>query len=210
MSAASLLVFATAMFTVLNPIGNTALFAGMVADRSTEERRKIAVTSTLAVAVILVVTIWIGQQVLAFFGVSTASLETAGGLVIAFIGMSMLHSQQSEIHHPGKGATDPGSKESIAIVPLAMPIVAGPGAIATAIVSSHKHPGVQSSVEMSLVAIVISLVIGACFLAVGPITRVLGTAGISIVTKFMGLILLAVAMGMLANGLKGLLPGLAG
>jgi multiple antibiotic resistance protein len=91
-----------------------------------------------------------------------------------------------------------------------MPIVAGPGAIATVIVNSHKYPGVQSNFKMSLIAIGISLIIGACFLAVGPITRILGTAGISIVTKFMGLILLAVAMGMLANGLKGLLPGLAG
>lgn len=209
MSPESLLAFATAMFTILNPIGNTALFAGMVADRSTSERHKITATATLAVAVILIGTIWLGEEILEFFGVSIPGLQTAGGLIIALIGVSMLHSRQSGIHSSGEGA-EPAEDESIAIVPLAMPIVAGPGAIATLIVNTHKYHGFQNNLEMSMVCAGLSLVIGLCFLAVDPITRWLGNAGINIVTKFMGLILLSVAMGMFAEGVKGLLPGLGG
>jgi multiple antibiotic resistance protein len=204
----ALATFATAMFTILNPIGNTALFAGMVTVQ--EERRAIAVKCAMAVGVILVVSIWLGEWILNFFGVSIASLEVAGGLIIALIGMSMLHSRQSGIHSSGEQHGDSAAKQSIAIVPLAMPIVAGPGAIATVILYTHKHHGIQSNLEMSLVCLGMSVVVGVCFMSVGPITRLLGAAGINVVTKFMGLILLAVAIGMLATGAKELLPGLAG
>ena len=78
------------------------------------------------------------------------------------------------------------------------------------IVNTHKHQGFDSNLEMSLVCLGVSMIVGACFLSVGPITRLLGAAGISIVTKFMGMILLAIAVGMFAAGAKGLLPGLAG
>lgn len=209
MSSASLLAFATAMFTILNPIGNTALFAGMVADCSREERFRITATATAAIAAILVGTIWIGEEILGFFGVSIPGLQVAGGLIIALIGLSMLRSRQSEIHSSGAGQPAPAEDESIAIVPLAMPIVAGPGAIATLIVNTHKYHGFRSNLEMSLVCVGLALIVGACFLAVEPITRVLGSHGIAVVTKFMGLILLSVAMGMLAEGMIGLLPGLA-
>ena len=94
--------FAAAMFTILNPIGNTTLFAGLVADRSRSQRRTIAITCTIAIAVILIVSLWVGEQILAFFGVTIPSLETAGGLIIALIGMSMLRSHQSSIHSTGE------------------------------------------------------------------------------------------------------------
>ena len=208
MSSESLVTFATAMFTILNPIGNTAIFAGMVAERSAQERYKITAAATLAIAAILIGTIWLGETLLEFFGVSIPGLQAAGGLIIGLIGLSMLHSKQSQIHDSGEGS-DPTQKESIAIVPLAMPIVAGPGAIATLIVNTHRFHGFQSNLEMSVVCVGLSLTIGICFLAVEPITRWFGNSGINVVTKFMGLILLSVAMGMLADGVKGLLPGLA-
>lgn len=206
----ALATFAAAIFTILNPIGNTALFAGMVSDRPDAERRAIAIKCTIAIAVILLVTLWIGERVLAFFGVSIPSLETAGGLIIASIGMSMLHSRQSDIHATGEQHEAPDAQQSIAVVPLAMPMVAGPGAIATVIVNTHKYQGFDSNLKMSLVCLGACIIVGICFLAVGLITRLLGTAGMNIVTKFMGIILLAIAMGMLASGAKALLPGLAG
>lgn len=210
MSFDALATFAAAMFTILNPIGNTALFAGIVSDRSDAERRAIAIRCTIAIAVILIVTLWIGECILAFFGVSIPSLETAGGLIIALIAMSMLHSRQSGMHTAGEPHEDPAAQQSVAVVPLAMPIVAGPGAITTVIVNTHKYQGFDSNLKMSLVCLGVSVIVGICFLSVGPITRLLGAAGMSIVTKFMGIILLAIAVGMFASGAKGLLPGLAG
>ena len=208
MRDALVLTFATALFTILNPIGNTALFVSLVAGRSKAQQHAIALRCTIAVAVILVVTVWLGEQILDFFGVAIPSLEAAGGLIIGSVAMTMLYSQTEGIHGSGVSSDEePG--ESIAVVPLAMPLVAGPGAIATVIVNTQKNQGIEANVKMTLVCLALSAVIAVCFLSSGPITRLLGKAGLNLVTKFMGLILLAIAVGMIASGVKGLLPGLA-
>ena len=98
MNAEALVIFATAMFTILNPIGGVAIVAGMVAGRPEADRRSIAIKCSIAVAVILVATIWAGEYVLGLFGVTVSSLQAAGGLMIALISLSMLHGTQSAIH----------------------------------------------------------------------------------------------------------------
>ena len=196
------------MFTILNPIGNTAVFAGMVSERSKADQHAIAIRCALAVAVILIVTVWVGEEILKLFGVEVASLEAAGGLIIALVAMSMLYVKRDGIH--GSGLKDDGDSEgAISVVPLAMPLVAGPGAIATVIVNTKTNQGFEANLMMSLVCVGMSVVLVGSFLSAGLITRLLGPAGMNLVTKFMGLILLAIAVGMLASGAKGLLPGLA-
>jgi multiple antibiotic resistance protein len=210
MNTAELITFATAMFAIMNPIGSVAIFMGMVADRTEAERRSIAIRSAIAIAVILVGTVWVGEFVLRLFGVGIPSLQAAGGIMIALIALSMLHSSPSPIHDTKGGAEAPSAGQDIAVVPLAMPMVAGPGSIVTVIVNTHQYRGIESNLKMSAVLAVMAILIGTCFLAAGPIGRVLGGKGLDILTKFMGLVLLAIAMGMLASGIKGLLPGLAG
>ncbi len=208
MTAAGLITFATAMFTILNPIGNTAVFAGMVADKSKADQRTIAVRCAIAVSIILVVTVWLGGEILKLFGVDVASLEAAGGLIIALVAMSMLYVKHDGIHGSGlKG--DEAGKDAIAVVPLAMPLVAGPGAIATVVVNTQANQGIEANLAMSGVCVGLSIVLGGSFLSAGLITRLLGPAGMNLVTKFMGLILLAIAVEMFASGAKGLLPGLS-
>ncbi len=148
-----------------------------------------------------------GEEILKLFGVEVASLEVAGGLIIALVAMSMLYVKQDGIHGSGLRG-DEDALDSIAVVPLAMPLVAGPGAIATVIVNTKTHQGIEANLQMSLVCVGMSVVIVVCFLSAGVITRLLGPAGMNLVTKFMGLILLAIAVGMFASGAKGLLPGL--
>jgi len=209
-NTAALIAFATAMFTIMKPIGAVAIFMGMAADRTEAERRSIAIRSAIAIAVILIGTVWAGEFVLGLFGVGTPPLQAAGGVIIVLIALSMLQSSQSPIHDSKDGAEAVAAKQDIAVVPLAMPMVAGPGAIVTVIVNTHQHRGIESNLEMSAVCAGMAVLIGACLLAAGPIARVLGGKGMDILTKFMGLVLLAIAMGMLASGVKGLLPGLAG
>ena len=210
MNTAALITFATAMFAIMNPIGSVAIFMGMVTDRTEAERRSIAIRSAIAIAVILVGTVWAGEFVLGLFGVGIPSLQAAGGVMIVLIAFSMLQSSQSPIHDSKDGAEAAAAKQDIAVVPLAMPMVAGPGSIVTVIVNTHQHRGIESNLEMSAVCSLMAVLIGACFLAAGPIARVLGGKGMDILTKFMGLVLLSIAIGMLASGIKGLLPGLAG
>lgn len=95
----ALVAFATALFSILNPIGDAAMFEDMVSGRSREQQRAIAIKSAVAVAVILLVTLWLGEQVLAFFGVSLAGLEAAGGLIVATIAVSMLDDSLTHPEH---------------------------------------------------------------------------------------------------------------
>jgi multiple antibiotic resistance protein len=210
MNTAALITFATAMFAILNPIGAVAIFAGLAGDRPQADRRSIAIRCGIAVMVILVGSVWAGEFVLGLFGVGIPSLQAAGGILIASIALSMLNSKQSPIHDSKNRAEASTAAEDIAVVPLAMPMVAGPGAIVTVIVNTHQHKGIESNLEMSVVCVVMAGLICVCFLASGLVTRVLGIKGMDILTKFMGMVLLAIAFGMLASGIKGLLPGLAG
>jgi multiple antibiotic resistance protein len=179
----------------------------MVSGFSAAERRSITIRSCLAMAVILVGTVWAGELILKLFAVDIASLQVAGGVMICWISISMLQSKQSAIHDTKAGAGS--AEQDIAIVPLAMPMVAGPGAIVTVIVTTHQHHGITSNLEISAVCAVMAGVIYVCFLSAGFIVRVLGTRGMDILTKFMGMILLAIGIGMLATGVKVLFPGLA-
>ena len=210
MDKTALITFGTAMFAILNPIGGVAIFAGMVSDRSADQRRSIAIRSSVAIALILVGSVWGGEFVLGLFDISIPSLQAAGGVMIAAIAMSMLHSSQSAIHDTKTDGEAETAKPDIAVVPLAMPMVAGPGAIVTVIVNSHQYQGVKSNLEMSMVCVAMAILICICFVASGLITRLLGVRGLEILTKFMGMLLLAIAFGMLGAGVKGLLPGLAG
>ena len=133
------------------------------------------------------------------------SLKATCGLRSAMISRSMVQSSQSAIHDSKPGERKP----DIAVVPLAMPMIAGPGAIVTVIVATHQHKGIESNPKMSVVFAVLAGVICLCFLSSPLITRVLGAKGLDSLTKFRGLLLLAVAVGMFTTGLKGLWPGLA-
>jgi len=205
----ALVTFATAMFAILNPVGGVAIYAGLVSDRSSEERRSIAIRAAIAIALILVGSVWVGEYVLHLFQISIPSLQAAGGVMIAGIALSMLHSQQSAIHDSKAGDEENSVKQDIAVVPLAMPMIAGPGAIVTVIVTTHQYRGVENNIEMSLVCVALAVFTCICFLASELITRVIGKRGLEILTKFIGMLLLAIAFGMLGAGLKGLLPGLA-
>ncbi len=209
MSWNDLVTFVAAMLTITNPVGNTALFIGMAGQYPAAKRREIVVTAVIASAIILLAVTWAGESILGFFSVSLPALQATGGVVIAMFGLSMLHARPSGMHTNEDEHDEAQTKDSIAVVPLATPIIAGPGTITTVIVATHTHVGVENNLQISIVCVAAVLVVGACFLISERIARVLGVSGMNILTRFMGLILTAIAIGMLTEGLKGLMPGLA-
>lgn len=201
--------FAATLFSMTNPIGNLGIFAGMTSERSGAEARRIAWGCAAAVAITLLVVAWAGSLVLQFFGISVDALRAAGGIVVLAIGLHMLFNKAEHKHSPDELA-DARQRASIAVVPLAIPIVAGPGAMAAVLVAGEQHASVLSRLEMSVIIVALSALIGLLFTFAAPISRLLGASGMGVVTRVMGLVLAAIAMGMLTAGLKGLLPGLAG
>jgi multiple antibiotic resistance protein len=206
---AALASFMAALFSMMNPLGNVGVFAGMTAGRTEAETRRIAWTGPLAVAITLLIVAWVGPMLFQFFGVTVDSLRAAGGVIVLLIGLHMLFNK-AEHKHSTAELEDANSQESIAVVPLAIPIVAGPGTMATVLVAAQQHPSVLSKVEISAVIIGFAILCCILFSFAAPIAKRLGVSGMGVVTRVMGMILSAIAMGMLAEGLKALLPGLAG
>lgn len=210
MNIESLGVFATALFTITNPLGNTAVFASMTGDLSQVEQGKVAYQSALAISIVLLLVLWVGHYALRFFGINIASLEIAGGIIVLGLGLSMLHNQKSQQSHTKEESKATPDKSSIAVVPIAIPIVAGPGAITTVLVSASKQDGnLFALLEMSVVCLAFGMLFWICFSSAAKLATFAGVHGIAIVTRLMGMVLAAIACGMIASGLKQLLPGLA-
>ncbi len=206
---AALTSFIAALFSMMNPVGNVGVFAGMTAGRPGDQAARIAWTCAGAIAITLLIVAWSGSLLLEFFGITVDSLRAAGGVIVLLIGLHMLFNK-SEHKHSSAELEDAESRASIAVVPLAIPIVAGPGTMATVLVAAQQHPSVLSKVEMSVVIVALAALSGLLFSFATPISKWLGESGMGVVTRVMGMILAAIAMGMLAAGLKGMLPGLAG
>jgi multiple antibiotic resistance protein len=206
---AALTSFIAALFSMMNPIGNVGVFAGMTADRPKAQATRIAWTCAGAVSITLLVVAWSGSLVLEFFGITVDSLRAAGGIIVLLIGLHML-SNKSGHQHTSAELADAKPRASVAVVPLAIPIVAGPGTMAAVLVAAQHHPFILSKVEISVVILALAALCGLLFSFAAPIAKWLGRSGMGVVTRVMGMILAAIAIGMLADGLKGLLPGLAG
>ena len=209
MSKAELVTFAIAMLAITNPIGNLAIFASLTANKSPKEKKKTAFVAGLAITIIMILVTWTGGLLLHAFGIDIASFETAGGVIIALMGISMLQAKTSEIHHTKDEHEEAKTKDSVAVVPIAIPIVAGPGAITTIIVNTHKYGTFEDKGLISIVCLGIAALLWLAFFFSAPVSRVLGQSGINIVTRIMGIVLTAIAFGMLTDGLKILLPGLS-
>lgn len=206
---AALVSFVAALFSMMNPVGNIGVFAGMTADRSAAESRKIAWSCAMSVAITLLIVTWGGPGLLLFFGVTVDSLRAAGGLIVLLIGLHMLFNK-AEHKHSSSELEDAQSRSSIAVVPLTIPIVAGPGTMATVLVYAQQNPEFLGKIEMSVIIAGMSALLGVLFSFASPIAKAIGESGMGVVTRVMGMILAAIAMGMLAEGLKAMMPGLAG
>ena len=208
-SEAALVSFTAALFSIMNPIGTLGVFAGMTEDRSAIDTKRIAWTCAVAIAITLLIVNWCGVLLLQFFGITVYLIRAAGGIILLIIGIQMLFNK-SEHKHSSTELKDAQSRESIAVVPMAIPIVAGPGTMATVLIAAHQHPSVLSKVEISIIIVCLAAITGLLFGFAKSISKRLGDSGMAVVTRVMGLILAAIAMGMLTEGLKIILPGLAG
>lgn len=206
---AALTSFIATLFSMMNPVGNVGVFAGMTTDRPDAEARRTAWTCAVAVAITLLVVAWSGSLLLEFFGITVDSLRAAGGIIVLLIGLHMLSNKSAHQHSPAE-LEDAKPRASIAVVPLAIPIVAGPGTMAAVLVAAQQHSSILSRIEISIVILALAALSGLLFRFAAPISRRLGESGMGVVTRVMGMILAAIAMGMLADGLKGMLPGLSG
>lgn len=197
------------LFVITNPIGNLPIFIGLTDSYDKARRRHAALVVFIASFVIMMISEWGGKPILHFFGISISAFTLAGGFVIFMIGYHMLNSQTSPIQHTQEEHEIAKSKPgSIAVVPMSIPLIAGPGTMSTIILIANSQHGVDGKLGDSVVILILTLIIFILLLLSNLISRLLGPAGVKIVTRIMGLILMAIAAGMMAKGAIGLFPAL--
>ena len=197
------------LLAIVNPFGAIPIFISITADENSSQRRKTINLMAIGVTIILLVALFFGELLLQFFGITIDSFRVGGGILILLMAIAMLHAKTSQIRQTDEEANESIDKESVAIVPLAMPLLAGPGAISTVILAAHKASGVAHYSIVALGIILLSLVIWGVLRLSPWIAGRIGATGINIFTRIMGLILAAIAVEFIANGVKGLFPVLA-
>ncbi len=200
--------FFLALLVIVNPVGAVPLFVSMTAQNSAAERRRIARVASSAVAIVLIVVAIGGQPLLAFFGISIPSFKVGGAILILLLAISMMHAAPTGEKQTPEEAREAEDKESIAVVPLAIPLLAGPGAMSTTIIFATGRSSLSHICVIIITCLLVSLTTWAALRAATPVSRWLGRTGVNIAIRIMGLLLAAVAVEIFTSGILVLLPGL--
>jgi multiple antibiotic resistance protein len=185
------------LFVITDPIGNAPVFVSITRSLEPKQRQVAAVRATVAAGALILGFAVFGEVVLRYLHVSLGSLSIAGGLLLLLVALEMLRGSD----FPGGSATAP---EDVALVPIATPLVAGPGAIATAIVLWRNHSSTSGHVAV-LIAIVLAVsCVGATMLVAERVTRATSPAILAFLTRVFGLLLSAIAVQLVVDGVKSL------
>jgi multiple antibiotic resistance protein len=195
-----------ALFAIVNPIGSVPIFIS--ATDGWEQKQKMRTANVVAVTVFLVLgaSALFGEGILDFFSISIPSFQVGGGILILLIAINMLHAKQSHSKQTPEEAKTMEERDVIAIVPLSIPLLAGPGAISSMIIAAQDSTTLGGQMSLLLPISVVAMLIWLTLQLSGYIAGKLGTIGINIVTRLMGLILAAMAVEFIAHGMSGLFP----
>jgi len=202
--------FFVALAAIVNPIGAVPVFINVTADQLAGDRNRTARVAAVTAGGVLTMTLLCGEAILRFFGITIASFRVGGGILILLMAISMLHARMSPAKHTEEEARDSAERDSVAIVPLGIPLLAGPGAISTVILHAQRHVAAEHYLLLELAIALLTSLIWLIFRLAPLISRVLGRTGINVVTRIMGLIMAAIGVEFIALGLKQLFPLLAG
>ena len=197
-----------ALLAIVNPIGVVPFFIHFTQSFSREQRRRTIRISSFSAFLVIAVSALAGLRVIEFFGISLASFQVGGGCLLLISSLAMLNAQPAETKPTdvaeGNEKIDAGA--SIAVVPLTIPLLTGPATISTVVIYAEKTRYMWELGLLVAYAAVIALVTFIAFSASGRIARALGRTGINVMTRLMGLILAAMAVELLADGLQKLFP----
>ncbi|GAA0832966.1 MAG: MarC family protein [Marinomonas sp.] len=181
-------------FAIMNPIANTAAFAGLVGDKSKAEQIKIAAKALVITFIVILSFALLGKAIFHLFGITISALRITGGILVFLVGYHMLNGHTSKMH-----SAQEHDETDIAVSPLAVPLLAGPGTIATAM--NYSSSGGVSGILVTLsVFAVLCIITFFCFIFSSRILALIGKSGLDIVTRLMGLILAVIGMQMVIVG----------
>ena len=203
---AAYLAFIVSVFAVMNPMVAIPVYLSVVDGMPKEQRRRIPRTTAFAAFVVLATSFFLGETILSIFSVSVPALRIAGGLLLASMAWSMLQARTSRTRQTSEEKEEAPERGSVAIVPLAIPVTAGPGAISLMIIAATYPNPIEGKIAIMLAVMLVCLVLWGFLAMAERVQSLLGTTGMNVVTRIMGLIMLAVAMEFLTGGLSEKFP----
>ncbi len=200
----------TALFSVMNPLGTIPVFVGLTSDHDSLEIRPIVLKTSLTVLFILLISFFLGDYILLFFGISIPALKIGGGLIIASSGFSLL-SGEFRKHKGMKNKfvkADVAQREDIAITPLALPMIAGPGTISLLISYKQEVSTVTEQITILAAVIAVSLLVYVVLRTAHPISNKLGASGINALSRIIGFIVITIGVEFIISAVETLIPNL--
>ena len=202
------------LLAIVNPLAIVPFFIHYTQDFSPRQRQHTIIVSSFSTFIVVAICALAGLQILAFFGISLASFQVGGGMLLLTSALNMLNARPAEAK-PTTGEMENGAEKaaqgaSIAVVPLTIPLLTGPAAMSTVVIYADKAKTLLQLGTLIGYGVVVSLATLLCFSLATPIERALGKTGISVMTRLMGLILAALSVEVMSDGLVKLFPVLVG
>ena len=201
-SLEALLKTLISLIVVVDPLGALPVFLSLTAAMTEPQRRKVARDAAGAMLLILFVSAVAGRWILELFGIHLASIKAAGGILFLLMGIEMLNARPSRTRQTPEESEEAHQRPAIAIVPLALPYLAGPGAIGSVILLADRGPRWPNLPLTIAMLSVVALVAWTTLRLAGPIGKALGVSGRQILERIMGLILVAIAVEFLVGGVR--------
>ena len=198
-----------ALIALVNPLGVLPMFISLTHDFTKAQKNNAIRAASLTVVAVIVVCALLGEHIIKFFGISTASLQVSGGLLILLMALNMLNAQPGGARTTLEERDEAEHKHTIGVVPLGIPLLTGPGAMSTVIVMAHNAKRTMDYAVIIGSGVVIAGLVWLTLQMAQPIARTLGRIGINIATRIMGLLVAAVAVEFIVDGLTTMIPALA-
>ena len=195
--SAAFWALAPSLFAIMNPLVAVPFFAAITEGQSQGQRNRLALSATIAVATALVLAALLGDQILDFFAISIGSFRIAGGIIVLLMGLSLIRASAGGGDESGAAP----SPRSQAICPIAIPLLAGPGAIASVIVYCDGASGTGAWVTLAAVLLAMTAIVYVTLRVAVPVARYFGEVGLTVASRLLGMIVVAIAIDMATIGI---------
>jgi len=196
------------VFAIVDPFAAIPIFVALTAERTMDDRRNVALRASMTCFFVLTVFAAAGSLILSFFSISLPAFKIAGGVILFGVGMEMLRAKPSGTRSTREEQTEAAHKDDVAVIPLGLPLLSGPGAIATVMVLAGKATTFPHRAAVFVAILAVSLITALVLRSAALVSKGLGKTGINLIGRIMGLVLAANAVQFVIDGVMAAFPKL--